>query len=82
MNVHVGPRGGTASANYKRFSYTLKCASAACFGCPKKVKVVEDVLSNTIEVLDATGWQHKHTGTNMIKRGLTPQVKRDLKFDC
>ena len=38
-----GPCGGRASSIHRTYTYMVKCLFSHCLGCPKKVKIVEDL---------------------------------------
>ena len=41
-------------------------------------QVVETFVTNTIEVQDAVGWEHTHSGQLLLTRGLPQQLKADI----
>jgi len=75
----AGPAAGVYSARAGTVTFVLKCMSAGAYECVKKVKIVCDLLSNTISLYDAVGWCHHHTGEFKLKRGLPPAAKEDVK---
>ena len=82
MCVVAGPKEGVHSAAQGTYTHKLKCASAHCFGCTKYVKIVEHIgvgVKHTIDVFDAKGWLHCHSGPFVAKRGLPPQLTKDLE---
>jgi hypothetical protein len=78
-DVCAGPAAGVYSARAGTVTFVLKCMSAGAYECVKKVKIVCDLLSNTISLYDAVGWCHHHTGEFKLKRGLPPAAKEDVK---
>ena len=56
-------------------SWTLKCKSKTAYKCPKCIKLVYDMGSKCIKVLDSLGWVHCHTGILQLSRGLPPAIK-------
>ena len=66
------------SSIHRMYTYMVKCLSSHCLGCPKKVKIVEDLNKDMITVYDAAGWPHDHEGEFSAKRGLPPPIKAKL----
>ena len=59
-------------------THTLKCVASGCYGCPKVVKIVEDLEVQKISVKDSTNWLHKDSGTFLGERGLPPDIKANI----
>ena len=78
----VGPKGGKESKRNGTNTFEFRCKSHAAWGCGKHVRVVETFLSKSVEVQDAVGWEHVHTGEFKLKRGLPPQLTEDIQAVC
>ena len=74
----AGPKTGTYSVTMASWTWMLRCKSCAAWGCPSKLKVSYATMDQCIKVYDAAGWQHKHDGDLLLKRGMPPQLKQAL----
>ena len=68
-------KAGVTSSITNDIAWTYRCKSHTAFGCPAQIKIIYKPTTDSLTVLHAKGWEHKHDGTLNITRGLPPPVK-------
>jgi hypothetical protein len=68
-------KAGAISSMTYDITWTLKCRSANCLGCPAKTRLVFRSATRQLVLESATGWLHTHEGESMSKQGIPPNVK-------
>ena len=71
----AGLKAGYYSINDQTYTFKLKCITCVAYGGHGALKVKVDCNLNQERIYEAEGWEHKHDGDLLRKRGLPPQVR-------